>query len=218
MSAPTIAVFGYGRVGRALTEACLDAGQRVIFAINPANPDGVATAVAQAPGLAGAAIASPGDALAEADLVILAVPYPAAGDLLGSIADDVAGSVIIDATNPVGPRFSHGVGSNSGAQLLAAAAPQARLVKCFNVYGAENLAKAPPAMDGHRPMMPLAGDDPAAKLLVADLVAALGWEPIDVGPLAAAVDLEHLALLWIRMVRAGGQDGQLVWSALRWSA
>jgi predicted dinucleotide-binding enzyme len=65
--------------------------------------------------------------------------------------------------------------------------------------------------------MPYAGDDATAKARVAQLAADLGWAPLDVGPLSAAVDLEHLALLWIRLVRSGGHDPHLVWTARQWA-
>jgi hypothetical protein len=50
---------------------------------------------------------------------------------------------------------------------------------------------------------------------VARLIVQLGWEPLDVGGLLQALHLEHMTLLWIRMVRMGGQSPHLVWAALR---
>jgi hypothetical protein len=59
------------------------------------------------------------------------------------------------------------------------------------------------------------GDDAAAKETVAGLIAQLGWEPLDVGGLAQALHLEHMTLLWVRMVRVHGHSPDLVWAALK---
>jgi hypothetical protein len=59
------------------------------------------------------------------------------------------------------------------------------------------------------------GDDAAAKADVARLIADCGFEPVDVGGLVQALHLEHMTLLWVRMVRAQGHSPHLVWAALR---
>jgi predicted dinucleotide-binding enzyme len=59
------------------------------------------------------------------------------------------------------------------------------------------------------------GDDAPAKAMARGLIAQLGWEPLDVGGLEQALHLEHMTLMWIRMVRVGGHSPHLVWAALR---
>ena len=59
------------------------------------------------------------------------------------------------------------------------------------------------------------GRDAGAKRTAAGLIAQLGWDPVDVGGLEQALHLEHMTLLWVRMVRMGGQSPNLVWAALR---
>ncbi len=218
MSGNRIAILGYGNVGRALAGGLLAAGNQVVFGINPTNPEGAEEARAADPALASAEIADAEEAVGGADVVVLAVPFAALADLLPPLASSASGKVVIDATNPVGPGFTHGIGATSGAQHVAEMLPGAQVVKAFNTYGFENLGTAPPAPAQVTPMSPFAGDDADAKSTVAALVTDMGWEGVDVGPLAAALDLEHLALLWIRMVRLGGQDPHLVWAALRWQA
>jgi hypothetical protein len=211
-----IALLGYGNVGSALAAAFLGAGHAVTFATNPGNPDGARQAVTANPALAAATVRSSEEAVAAADLVVLAVPFGRIEDVLTPLRDLLTGTVLIDATNPVGANLTHGLSSReAGAQRVAALAPVARVVKAFSVYGFENLAVAPICHGGLRPAMLYAGDDAAAKSVVADLLTGLGWEPVDAGPLVAALDLEHLTLLWVRMVRVGGMDPHLVWAALR---
>lgn len=59
------------------------------------------------------------------------------------------------------------------------------------------------------------GDDSAAKATGGALIAQLGWEPVDVGGLEQALHLEHMTLMWVRMVRMKGASPHLVWAALR---
>jgi hypothetical protein len=64
-------------------------------------------------------------------------------------------------------------------------------------------------------MMLYCGDDAAAKQQVAGLIGQLGWQPLDAGGLVQALHLEHMTLLWIRMVRMGQRSPHLVWAALQ---
>jgi predicted dinucleotide-binding enzyme len=211
-----LAILGYGRVGTAVARAALAAGHAVTLAEHPSRPGGAATARDSDPRLAAAALADPRTAVEGADAVVLAVPFAAVESVLGPLRAVLAGKVIIDAVNPVGPGLTHGLGSReSASERVAALVPEAAVVKALSVYGYENLDDPPTGPAGVRPVMPYAGDNPVAKATVAALLADLGWEPLDVGPLAAAVDLEHLTLLWVRMVRAGGLSPRLVWAALR---
>jgi hypothetical protein len=50
---------------------------------------------------------------------------------------------------------------------------------------------------------------------VAGLVGDVGFEPLDVGGLEQALHLEHMTLLWVRMVRLQGHSPHLVWGAMR---
>lgn len=215
MSALQIAVFGYGKVGSALAAGFLSAGHEVALVAKDADPTGATQAMDANPALAGATVAKASEGIADADIVVLAVPFAALSDVLTPLRSVLAGKTIIDATNPVGPGLTHGLADGrSGAQLVASLAPEANVVKSFNMYGFENLGTAPTTTQGVTPVMPFAGDDAAAKSQVKALVDSLGWDGLDVGPLAAAVDMEHLALLWIRLVRAGGHDPRLLWAAV----
>lgn len=212
-----IAVIGHGRVGAALAHGLQSAGHEVTLAVHDPDSSSLSRALARNPALRSAA---PREAVHSADVVLLATPFAAARDVLPPLAPELAGRVLVDCTNPVGPGLSHGLRSErSGSDAIQDVAPGACVVKAFSVYGYENLEDpAFPGIvrDGHPvlPMMPIAGDDAAAKASVAVLAADLGWEPLDVGGLAQALHLEHLTLLWVRMVRAGGRSPHLVWAVL----
>jgi hypothetical protein len=153
-------------------------------------------------------MASVAHASREAHVVVLAVPYPAVPDVLAA-AGPLGGKVVLDVTNPVGQTGGQLVlgdtdGYGSGGERTAALAPDARVVKSLNTVGFEIMDD--PRLGGRRAVMPLAGDDDAARAIVAELVEALGFEPLDVGPLLRARELEHQAILWIAL--AAGSRGR----------
>jgi predicted dinucleotide-binding enzyme len=63
--------------------------------------------------------------------------------------------------------------------------------------------------------MMFCGNSNDAKKTVGGLISQLGWEPLDVGGIEQALHLEHMTLLWIRMVRVGGQSPHTVWAKLQ---
>jgi predicted dinucleotide-binding enzyme len=87
--------------------------------------------------------------------------------------------------------------TTSGAEQIAAAAHRARVVKCFNTTGFENMSN--PQYPAGALFMPLAGDDAAARQRVLALATLIGFDPVDMGGLAAARYLEPWALVWIEM-------------------
>lgn len=182
-----LAIIGSGHVGNALAQALRRAGHQVVFGARNPRPD--------QPDTLGIT-----DAAGQADATILAVPFDAVGDVV-TAASGSAGKILIDATNPLG-MTSDGLGltlgfSTSGAEQIAALAPQARVFKAFNQTGYENMADA--RLYAQRPVMFVAGDDAAGKPVVLTLVADAGFEAIDIGGLHAARLLEPFAMLWIEL-------------------
>jgi len=208
-----IAFIGAGQVGAALATSLARAGHDVVLAEGDEGSASVAAARAHEPRLAAQPLA---EAVGSAEAVFLATPFSANEPLLRPIADALAGKILVDCTNPVGPGLSHGLASTrSGSELVQSLVPKAHVVKAFTIYGFENLANPRYPAYSVRPAMLFCGDDPAAKERVAQLITDCGFEPVDVGGLVQALHLEHMTLLWVRMVRAGGHSPNLVWAALR---
>jgi predicted dinucleotide-binding enzyme len=208
-----IAFIGAGNVGAALAARLAAAGHAVVLAESRAGSPSVAAALRAHPSLAARPVR---EAVRDAEVVFLATPFAAHATVLPELAGDLAGKVLVDCTNPVGPGLTHGLKSErSGAEYVQSLAPAARVVKAFTIYGHENLAD--PAYPGYgvKPAMLFCGDAADAKASVAGLITECGFEPVDVGPLVQALHLEHMTLLWVRMVRAGGRSPDLVWAALR---
>ncbi len=156
------------------------------------------------------------EAASGADATILATPFGAAGDVIAAAAGFV-GKVLIDATNPLGMvagRLGLTMGYDiSGAERIAALAPQAHVFKTFNQTGFENMADARPY--AARPAMFVAGDDPDGKETVLALVADAEFEALDIGGLRASRLLEPLAMLWIELARNQGLGPDFVFSLQR---
>lgn len=207
-----IAFLGFGNVGAPLADHLQRAGHEVLLAARDADAESVRRALARNPALM---VAAPAAAVAAAEAVFLATPYAANASVLSPLADALAGKVLVDCTNPVGPGLSHGLQSRqSGSAEVQALAPRARVVKAFTIYGFENLEDNRFPAANVKPAMLYCGDDAAAKQQVAGLIAQLGWQPVDAGGLEQALHLEHMTLLWIRMVRVGKRSPHLVWAAL----
>jgi hypothetical protein len=187
-----VAIIGAGNVGGALARGLTRAGHSVV--VTATDPEHARALADEVGGSAAGGVAEAADA---ADAVVLAVPYQAASDVARELGAAAAGKVVIDATNPIGADFTHAVGARSGAEEIAASLPDAHVVKAFNTVFAAN--QGDPVLDGVELDGFYAGDDEQAKQPVRDLLASMGYRPIDAGPLAAALSLEHLALLNISL-------------------
>jgi len=199
-----IAVIGTGSVGTALAGGLVRAGHTVTFGARDPEGERARAALDAVPGASVATVAA---AAQPAAVIVVATPFLAATDALDA-AGDLTGKVVVDCTNPIADGLSGlRLGTTtSGAEALAAHAPTARVVKAFNTTGAENLAE--PRYPEGPIVLPVCGDDAAAKVLVAELATELGFDVVDAGPLAAARYTEPFAMLWITLaVRSGlGRD------------
>ncbi len=207
-----IAFIGYGNVGGPLADQLQRLGHEVLLAADNPASDGVRKAVARNSNLV---VASSTNAVSAAEVVFLATPFQANAAALGAVSGSLAGKILVDCTNPVGPGLTHGLNSvESGSQQAQRLVPEARVVKAFSIYGFENLDAAGRPAHPVKPAMMLCGNDGAAKAVVGALITQLGWEAVDVGGLDQALALEHMTLLWIRMVRVNGASPHLMWAKL----
>jgi len=201
-----IAIIGAGTVGTALASSFKKAGHDVIIASR--DPEDASGAVAAT----GAQLASSNaEAAAAGDIVILAVPFTSAPQIAAEIAVATTGKTVVDVTNRMsfgstGPDIDT---TNSNAEELAALLPKARVVKAFNTLFASK--QHDPIADGLQLDGFVAGDDAAAKEEVSSLLASIGLNPIDVGPLARARQLEGMAFLNISLNISRGGAWQSGW-------
>jgi predicted dinucleotide-binding enzyme len=134
------------------------------------------------------------------DVVVLAVPYAALADITATYADQLAGKIVVETTNPLDfSTFDSLVvpaGSSATAEL-AAALPSSTVLKGFNTTFAATLSTK--QVGELATTVLLAGDDAAAKETVAALITAGGVQAVDAGSLARAHELEALGFLQLTL-------------------
>lgn len=189
-----ISIIGAGNVGQALASAFSNKGESIFFGVP--DPEKYRAAVSRLG--TQIKIGSVQEAVMASTVVILAIPYAAAESVAKSVAD-WQGKILVDATNPISAGLSGlAVGTNtSGAEEIAKAAKGARVVKAFNVTGAENMADSHYANGAV--FMPICGDDEAARNQVKALVMLIGFDAVDLGDLKSARYLEPFAMTWIHL-------------------
>jgi len=207
-----IGIIGAGNVGGTLGRAWAAKGHAVVFGARDPRGPKVQELVKATAGTARAA--TPAEAAAHGEVVLLATPWAAAQAALRG-AGDLTGKILIDATNPLRPDLSgltlgH---TTSAAEEVARWAPGAKVVKAFNTIGAQHMAN--PRFGTQSASMLICGDDAAAKKAVLALAEVLGFDPVDAGPLAQARLLEPLAMLWISLAYAYGHGPDIAFKLLR---
>jgi predicted dinucleotide-binding enzyme len=205
-----IGIIGSGNVGGTLGTRWAQAGHQVTFASRKPESKEMQELLANAGPNARAGTIS--DA-AQADCLLLATPWPNTEEALRS-AGDLSGKILIDATNPLLNLDALDLGTTtSGGEKVAQWAGGARVVKAFNTVG--NNIMANPTFDGRRPVLFYCGDDKAAKQTVGPLIAELGFDAVDAGPLSMARTLEPFALLWISLALKEGLGREFAFQLLR---
>jgi 8-hydroxy-5-deazaflavin:NADPH oxidoreductase len=194
-----VGILGSGTVGQTLGSGFLQHGHEVMLGTRDPNKPEVQKWLRQN---AGGKAGTFEEAAKFGELIVLATLGRAAEEAvtLGSPMN-FSGKAVIDATNPISDappiggviQFTTGPGE-SLAEKIQAKIPQAHVVKAFNSVGAGQMIH--PQFEQGPPTMFIAGDDPAAKAQVSDVVRQFGWEPFDCGGLVAARALEPLCILW----------------------
>jgi len=187
-----IAVIGTGKMGRGFATALATKHEVVIGSRNPDK----AAATASATGAVGGA--SYADAAANAEVLILTVPWHAMDETLGQLGD-LQGTVVIDVSYPYRKDEREALEGSSTAEVIQARLPSARVFKGWSHVHARHLTD--PVVAGIAASVLITGDDPEAKDLVFAMARDMGFHPVDAGPLRATRDLEKLTgvMLFLRL-------------------
>ncbi|MGY1714447.1 NADPH-dependent F420 reductase [Geodermatophilus nigrescens] len=185
----TLGIIGAGHIGTALAQAATDAGYDVVLS-NSRGPETLADLVDRIearPSRRGSVRAATAEeAGAAGDLVVVTVPLKAVGDVP---VQPLAGKVVIDTNNYYPERDGQIAElddeSTTTAELLQAHLPTSRVVKAFNhIYAADITARRTPPGTANRRALAIAGDDASAKETVSSFIDELGFDVVDLGPLA----------------------------------
>lgn len=171
-----VGIIGAGNIGGNCARQAVKAGHRVTlsFSRDPARLESLAAELGDQ-----ASTGTPRDAVAFGEIVILAVPWgtiPAALEQAG----DLTGKVVVDTTNQFGSGPMPEPGQTA-ASFNAARMPGARYTKSFNTLTSGFQALAAERTGDEKVVQWICGDDVEAKQQVADLIAEMGYVPIDFG-------------------------------------
>jgi predicted dinucleotide-binding enzyme len=189
-----IGMLGSGLMGSKLGTLFARAGHDVVFSY--ARSKAKLQRLAREAGN-NARAGTPRQAVAEADVVFLAVHWSRVDDVLKQ-AGDVSGKIILSCSLPMNAddtALAVG-GATSGAEELARKNPDARIVAAFSTVPSEVLfAVYESRRKSKRPSLLYCGDDTRAKKVAAELIHDLGFDPIDAGPLRIARYTEPFSIL-----------------------
>jgi len=191
----TVAVIGTGDMGDSLGPRFARLGYRVVYGSRTPESEKVQALVKQTGDNASAA--SQQEAARQGDIVLTLVPWPAMEQVAQSLGN-LDGKIVIDVSMP----FEQGedgypqkLVATSSAEIIQGFNPGARVVKAWATLGSQVIDDTG-AVDG--PVtVPLASNDREAKETVAKIVAAMGMDPVDFGPLRMAREIESMQMIYM---------------------
>jgi 8-hydroxy-5-deazaflavin:NADPH oxidoreductase len=178
----TIGIIGSGHVGSNLAQAAIAHGYDVVLS-NSQGPDSLTGLVKELGPQARAA--TPAEAAADGDFAIVAIPIATIDQVP---VEPLAGKVVIATINYFPQRLGHipeiDNGTTTAPGLLQAHLPASKVVRAFSMIDAADMSgDGYPEGDPRRRALALAGDDQAAKQLVAGLYHEFGFDALDIGGL-----------------------------------
>jgi 8-hydroxy-5-deazaflavin:NADPH oxidoreductase len=205
-----IGILGSGLMGGKLGTLFARAGHEVVFSYARSEQK-LARLARAARGRARAG--TPAEAARDAEALLLAVHWSRVDEVLKQ-AGNLAGKVLITCSLPMNATDTALVvgGSSSGAEELAKKVRRSRVVAAFGTIPSEVLFSVFAARrKARRPSLVYCGDDQNAKRLAATLIRAVGFDPVDAGPLRMARYTEPFTLLIARLAYETSAGPQLAY-------
>ena len=184
-----ITILGAGNIGLAAGTKWKEKGHTITFGVR--DPQSQKAWNARN---IGADVKTFDEAMVGAEVVLIALPFGIADEVIKNMQADWDTVIIIDATNPISAGTEP---FDSAAEAIAAWTGNNDVVKAFNTTGVGNMAN--PVYDGKAIETFICGNDDAAKKVVTTLAEDLGFSVVDMGNLENAVLLENLAKMWVTM-------------------
>ena len=203
----TTAIIGVGNIGTIVARNLVQGGERVILANRDKSKAG--KLAAELGDLATSAEVA--DAIAQSDVVVLALYLDVMRFFIPEFGEKLVGKIVVDPSNPVGPDGKGGVkrtlpADQSSGQIIAHMLPNgAKFVKAFGTLSAESLASASRRVP-QRAVLFYATDDAGAGEAVARLITAAGFAPVKVGGVDQSIRIE----VGGDLAQFGGLKGKLL--------
>jgi predicted dinucleotide-binding enzyme len=196
----TIGIIGAGHIGGTLAELWAKAGHPVI--ISSRHPEELKP-LAEKIGPR-ASVATPREAAAQGDVILISVPYAALPQIGKDYANELKGKVVLETGNPYPQRDGdmandarkRGTGVTSAAFL-----PGVHLVRAFNALRYQDL-QSESNRKGDKVAIPLAADDDEAMKVAEGLVRDAGFDPVAVGPLSRAREFDVGSEVYVKVLTA----------------
>ena len=182
-----IGTIGAGNIAQAFVRHAAHAGYEVVISSKSGPAALTELAATLGPGVKARTV----EEAAQADLVLLSVPWDAVADVLDRVPT-WNNQILVDTTNAIQfPAFKPlDLGEKTSSEIVAEQAPGARVVKGFNTLGAALLAASPSENGGQRVVV-ISGDDTAAKAQVLALINKMGFAGLDLGGLSTGGRLQQ---------------------------
>jgi len=203
----TTAIIGIGNIGTIVARNLVQGGERVILVNrDKSKADKLAAELGDL-----ATSAEVADAIAQSDVVVLALYLEVMRFFIPEFGEKLVGKIVVDPSNPVGPDGKGGIkktipADQSSGQIIAHMLPSgAKFVKAFGTLSAESLVSASRRVP-ERAVLFYATDDAGAGEAVARLIAAAGFDPVKVGGVDQSIRIE----VGGDLAQFGGLNGKLL--------
>jgi predicted dinucleotide-binding enzyme len=199
-----IAVLGAGNIGGTLGRKWVAAGHKVSFGVN--NPDSTRAQALRAELGDRVTIGPVADALADSDVVVMALPGKAMDETITKYASQLDDKIIIDTANRLGG------GPMNSLVTFQTNTPQARVFRAFNTLGWENFAD--PVFDGIQADLFYCGTDGDAREVVEQMISDVGLRPIRLGDVDQVGLVDSVGSLWFALALGQGKGRHLAFRVL----
>ena len=213
----TIAIIGAtGNMGSAIAKSLSKGNYRLLLKANDKNA--LASLVKEikitSPQADIEPYACPAEASWEADMILLAVPFPAEKDIAQKILDLANQKIVISISNPLNETYNGLLTApgTSAAEELQKLLPNSKVVKAFNTTFAADFST--PVIDGKRADAFIAGNDQDSVDVVKELVETAGFDPVMAGDLSVSRTLESMQLLLIQLNMKNNYNWLAGWKIL----
>lgn len=194
-----IAVLGSGNIGGTIGRKWAARGHEVVFGVRDKESPQVRALLERSDCKVSAT--SLAEAVAEAEVMLLAIPGRAVADTAAGLGDAPEGKIVIDATNRIGETVMNSL------DILRAHWPRAWLFRAFNNLGWENFEE--PVIDGVQLDLFFCGDEGPARQVVEGLIGDVGLRPVYTGGLPQAELIDALTRLWFALALQQGYGRRL---------